>query len=80
MSAWVLKGGFSANGSSLSKLMCWPIYLQIWLKKQLMLQAFYSSFASTDFCQLLINFANSLEPVQDRQIVGLDLDPNSLTL
>ena len=32
-----------------------------------------------DFCHLLITFANSLDPDQDRQNVGPDLDPNRLT-
>ena len=32
--------------------------------------------ASANFCHLLITFANSLDPVQDRQNVGSDLDPN----
>ena len=35
------------------------------------------------FCNLLIfllTFANSLDPDQDRQIVGPDLDPKCLTL
>ena len=31
-------------------------------------------------CLLLIIFANSLDPDQDRQNVGPDLDPNHLTL
>ena len=31
------------------------------------------------FCRFLITFANSLDPDQDRQNVGLDLDPNCLT-
>ena len=30
-------------------------------------------------CHLLITFANSLGPDQDRQNVGPDLDPNRLT-
>ena len=30
--------------------------------------------------RLLISFANSLDPDQDRQNVGPDLDPNGLTL
>ena len=30
--------------------------------------------------RLLISFANSLKPDQDRQNVGPDLEPNSLTL
>ena len=32
------------------------------------------------FCRLLIIFDNCLGPDQARQIVGSDLDPNSLTL
>ena len=36
--------------------------------------------ASGDFCHLLINFANSLDPDQDRHHVGPDLDPIDLTL
>ena len=36
--------------------------------------------ASGDFCHLLITFANSLDPHQDRQNVGPDLDPNCSTL
>ena len=32
------------------------------------------------FYRLLITFANSLDPDQDRQNVGPDLDPNALTL
>ena len=35
---------------------------------------------SGDFCRLLIAFANSLDPDQDRQDVGPDLGPNRLTL
>ena len=38
------------------------------------------SFASDDFCRLLITFANSLDPDQDLQNVGPDLDPNRLAL
>ena len=41
---------------------------------------FNSFLASSDFCRLLITFANSLDPDQDQQNVGLDLDPNCLTL
>ena len=36
--------------------------------------------SSSYFCRLLITFANSLNPDQDRQEVGPDLDPNWLTL
>ena len=36
--------------------------------------------ASGDFCPLLITFANSLDPDQDRHNVDPDLDPNRLTL
>ena len=32
-----------------------------------------------NFCRLLIAFANSLDPDQDRHLVGPDLDPNYLT-
>ena len=33
-------------------------------------QGFNSSLASCDFCHLLITFANSLDPDQDRQNIG----------
>ena len=36
---------------------------------------FYSFLACGYFCCLLITFANSLEPDQDRQNIGPDLDP-----
>ena len=36
--------------------------------------------ASSDFRHLLITFANSLDPDQDGQTVGPDLDSNHLTL
>ena len=36
--------------------------------------------ASGDFCHLLITFANSLDPDQDRHYVCPDLDPNCETL
>ena len=39
-----------------------------------------SFLASGDFCRLLITFAKSLNPDQDQQIVGADLDPNCLKL
>ena len=39
-----------------------------------------SLLASGDFCRLLMIFANSLDPDQDRQNVGPDLGPNILTL
>ena len=32
------------------------------------------------FCRLLITLANNLDPDQDRQNVGPDMDPNRLTL
>ena len=35
--------------------------------------------ASSNFCNLLITFANSLDPDLDRQNVGPDIDPNCLT-
>ena len=45
-----------------------------------LLYFFKSLFASGDFCLLLIALTNSLEPDQDRQKLGPDLDPNCLTL
>ena len=36
---------------------------------------FYHFLASSDFCRLLITFANSLDPDQDRQNVGPDEAP-----
>ena len=39
-----------------------------------------SFLASGDFCHLLITFANSLDPDQNGQDVGPDVDPNCLTL
>ena len=39
-----------------------------------------SFLASSDFYPFLIAFANSLDPDQDLQNVGPDLDPNYLTL
>ena len=36
--------------------------------------------ASGNVCNLLMTFANSLDPDQDRKDVGPDLDPNCLTL
>ena len=41
---------------------------------------FNSVSASGNFCRLLITFANSLDPDQDRHYVGPDLDPNRLIL
>ena len=40
----------------------------------------FSFLASGDFCRLLITFANGLDPDQDRQNVGPDLDTINLTL
>ena len=37
-----------------------------------------SFLCSGNFCRLLITFANNLDPDQDRQNVGPDLDPNNL--
>ena len=39
-----------------------------------------SFLASSDFCHLLITVANGLDPDQDQQKVGPDLDPNHLAL
>ena len=38
-----------------------------------------SFLSSSDFCCLLIDFANGLDQDQHQQIVGSDLDLNSLT-
>ena len=40
----------------------------------------YSFLASGNFCSLLITFANSLDPNQDRHNVNADLDPKHLLL
>ena len=40
----------------------------------------YSFLASGNFCHLLMTFAKSLDPDQDRQNVGPDPDLNTLTL
>ena len=40
----------------------------------------YSFLVSNKFCHLLIIFANCLDPDQEQQNVGPDLDPISLTL
>ena len=39
-----------------------------------------NTFLASGFYSLLITFANSLYPDQDRQNVGPDLDPNYLTI
>ena len=41
---------------------------------------FNSPLASRQYCQLLITFANSLDPDQDRRNVGPDREPSCLTL
>ena len=45
-----------------------------------MIHVLNSFIFSSNFPHLLITFANSFDPDQDRQIVGPDLDPNCLTL
>ena len=41
----------------------------------------FNSFLTRDVtCLLMITYVNSLDPDQDRQNVGPDLDPNHLTL
>ena len=39
-----------------------------------------SFFARSDFCCMLVTFANNLDPDQDQWNVVPDLDPNGLTL
>ena len=41
---------------------------------------YVNPFLATTFSSLLKTFANSLDPDQDRQNVGPDLDSNRLTL
>ena len=48
--------------------------------RSLLLQDKVNLALSGDFCRLLMTFANSLEPDQDQQYVGPDLDPKHLTL
>ena len=55
----------------------WPITLNQNKSDEIFLNL---NLARGYFCSLLIAFANSLEPDQDQQNVGPDLDPNSLTL
>ena len=52
----------------------------IHMKYHAVLGSFNSFLASDDFCRLLITFANSLDPDQDRQNVGPDLVSIYLTL
>ena len=50
-------------------------------KRAVSIASVFNSFHATrDFCRLLITFANSLDPDQDRHSVGPDLNSNSLTL
>ena len=50
------------------------------IRVQVIMRHFYLFLASDNFCQLLITFANSFDPDQDEHNIGLDLDPNHLTL
>ena len=50
------------------------------LTRHHMMENLNSFLASRDLCHWLITFANSLDPDQDRQNVGPDLDSNRLTL
>ena len=66
---------------------CKELWTRIWSSLQQHNQyniswgcSFNSFLANCDFCHLLITLANSLDPDQDRQNVGPDLDPNCLTL
>ena len=47
---------------------------------EIILNSYNSLHASGEFCRLPIANANSLNPDEDQQNVGLDLDPNCLTL
>ena len=70
------KDGWSR--STLIKDLCSVIKGKLWILEQHVLNVlpFISSFAKGDFCRLPITFASSLNPVQDRQYVCPDLDPN----
>ena len=57
----------------------WRLKILTYIFKMFLLQVltFISFFASSDFCRhMLITFANSLDPDQNRQYDGSDLDPN----
>ena len=73
---------------SLKKIYAWaqmkvPLFLNCYIVKRILISFNCISeytFNAGDFCRLIMAFANSLDPDHDRQNVGLDLDPNRLTL
>ena len=58
--------------------------LMLLSKNSVPFEGLYSSnisfLANGDFCCMMITFANSLDPDQDRQNIDSDMDPNRLTL
>ena len=59
---------------------CLSIYQSSeFLKWSLPVDEFNPLLASSDFCRLLITFANRLDLDQDHDSVGPDLDPNCLS-
>ena len=62
-------------------LQCAKSWLKVlFISKSKSLKGFNSFLASSNFCCLPIAFVKSLDPEQDRQNVGPDLDQNRLTL
>ena len=73
---FVLDSTFTLNCKFLHNIQ----FFQFFFIEFILYSKFNSLPASGDFCCLLITFANSLDPDQDRQNVGPDPDPNHLTL
>ena len=60
---------------------CYNIYSALALMLMTLYGLIFNCFhVRGNFCHQLITFANCFDPDQDRQNVGPDLDPNSLTL
>ena len=57
----------------------WSISHRILFESIILITIFISFLASSKLYHLLITFVNTLDPDQDRQNVGPDLDPNCLT-
>ena len=71
-------------GLSVSQMLFFCLKCDYFFKKKERYQMqcfciFLTLFLLVATCRLLITFANSLDPDQDRQNVGPDLDPNYLT-
>ena len=59
---------------------CFKSFYRLFINVLQVLVNFSSLLASGKFCRLLITFAKSLNPDQDRKNVSPDLDANCLTL